>query len=231
MKVLLAEDDPLIRKGLAEILKREGYAVFEAADGAGALAVFQSESPDFVCLDIMMPKISGFEACKKMRAARPRVPIIFISAKSEEIDKIVGLELGADDYIVKPFGVKEVIARIRAVTRRCFAAAPDTAADTPFEMGDIVIDPSELRARRGNTVIELSLRDIRILRLLYENRAKAVARHTIFDRCWGSAYLPNSRTLDQHISQLRKRIEVSAAEPRIIRTVHGVGYRYDASSM
>ena len=227
MKVLVAEDDQLIRNGLAEILKREGYSVVQAEDGENALELFRLESPDFVCLDIMMPKISGYDACKKMRAARPQIPIIFISAKSEEIDKVVGLEMGADDYIVKPFGVKEVIARIRAVTRRCYAATEEPTSESVFRMGDLEVSPRELRARRGDTTIELSLRDIKILQLLCEHRGEAVHRHTIFDHCWGEMYFPNSRTLDQHISQLRKRIEVSPKDPKIIRTVHGVGYRFD----
>ncbi len=227
MKVLLAEDDQLIRDGLAEILNREGYSVVHAGDGEDALDLFRSETPDFVCLDIMMPKISGYDVCKKMRVARPQVPIIFISAKSEEIDKVVGLEMGADDYIVKPFGVKEVVARIRAVTRRCYAATEDSTAASMFQMGDLEVFPRELRARRGETTIELSLRDIKILRLLCEHRGQALARHTIFDHCWGEMYLPSSRTLDQHVSQLRRRIEVSPRAPQIIRTVHGVGYRYD----
>lgn len=227
MKVLLAEDDQLIRNGLAEILNQEGYSVLQAADGESALELFRSESPDFVCLDIMMPKISGYDACKQMRAARPRIPIIFISAKSEEIDKVVGLEMGADDYIVKPFGVKEVIARIRAVTRRCYAVDEKSTDASSFTMGDLEVFPRELRARRGETTIELSLRDIKILQLLCEHRGQPLDRHTIFSRCWGEMYLPNSRTLDQHISQLRKHIEVSPKTPKIILTVHGVGYRYD----
>jgi len=227
MKVLLAEDDTLIRDGLAEILSREGYVVVHADDGESALRLFQAEQPDFVCLDIMMPRISGYEACKQMRAVRPNVPIIFITAKSEEIDKVVGLELGADDYVVKPFGLKEVVARIRAVTRRCYATAKPTPADETFQMDDLEISPRELRARRGDTTIELSVRDIKILRLLYDRRGQALPRNTIFDECWGDVYFPSSRTLDQHISQLRKRIEQSPKSPRIILTVHGVGYRYD----
>ncbi len=227
MKVLLAEDDQLIRDGLAEILQREGYKVLQAENGESAMTLFRSESPDFVCLDIMMPKLSGYDVCKKMRSDNPRIPIIFISAKSEEIDKVVGLEMGADDYIVKPFGVKEVVARIRAVTRRCYATTTESASDGVFQMADLEIFPRELRARRGETTIELSLRDIKILRLLHEHRGQALERHTIFDRCWGEMYLTSSRTLDQHISQLRKRIEVSPNTPRIILTVHGVGYRFD----
>src|ERR1051326_7797788 len=227
MKVLLVEDDSLTRKGLAEILEAEGYQTVSAQNGKEALALFTKESPDFVCLDIMMPGVSGYDVCREIRRFNPKVPVIFISAKSEEIDKVVGLELGADDFIVKPLGGKEVVARIRAVTRRCFAAQPATTTSQSFKLGDIEVFPSELRARRGSAVIELSLRDVRILTLLHQNKGKPIPRDTFFNQCWGLDHIPNSRPLDQHIAQLRKRIEIDPKNPTIIRTVHGVGYRYD----
>jgi len=227
MKVLIAEDDPHTRAGLEEILEAEGYEVYTAKDGKDALQLFRKESPDFVCLDIMMPGTSGYDVCREIRRADSNVPVIFISAKSEEIDTVIGLELGADDFIVKPFGVKEVVARIRAVTRRRFAAAKAAAEPSSFKLGDLDVFPAELRARRGGTAIELSLRDIKILSLLHENRGAVISRDTFFNRCWGLDHMPNSRTLDQHIAQLRKRIEVDAKNPAIVRTVHGVGYRYD----
>jgi DNA-binding response OmpR family regulator len=229
MKVLIAEDDPHTRAGLAEILETEGYQTIAAGDGKEALRLFARETPDFVCLDIMMPGVSGYDVCREIRRSNPEVPVIFISAKSEEIDKVVGLELGADDFIVKPFGVKEVVARVRAVTRRRFAqkAAPPAAAHAAFRIGDLEVFPAELRARRDATVIELSLRDVKILALLYENRGSVVSRDTFFNRCWGLDHVPNSRTLDQHIAQLRKRIEHDPRNPAIVRTVHGAGYRYD----
>lgn len=226
MKVLLAEDDPLTRQGLAEVLRGEGYEVVEAADGVQTLALFERETPDFVCLDVMMPGLNGYDVCRRLRGRQPQTPIVFISAKSEEVDKVVGLELGADDFIVKPFGVKEVVARIRAVTRRC-RMRDAAAVQEAFPMGDLVVFPAELRARRGDEVIELSLRDVRILQLLFERRGQVVDRHTLFDRCWGVTHIPNSRTLDQHISQLRKRIERDPKRPELIRTIHGVGYRFD----
>ena len=201
--------------------------MFAAKDGKDALRLFRKESPDFVCLDIMMPGTSGYDVCREIRRADSNVPVIFISAKSEEIDTVIGLELGADDFIVKPFGVKEVVARIRAVTRRRFATAKAAAEPSSFRLGDLDVFPSELRARRGGTTIELSLRDIKILSLLHENRGTVISRDTFFNRCWGLDHMPNSRTLDQHIAQLRKRIEVDAKNPTIVRTVHGVGYRYD----
>ena len=227
MKVLVAEDDELTREGLVDILEAEGYETVTACDGEEALRLFRREAPDFVCLDVMMPAVDGYEVCREIRRTNPAVPVIFISAKSEEIDKVLGLELGADDFIVKPFGVKEVIARIRAVTRRCLAARRQDEGPSTFTIGDLEVSPDELRARRGDEVIDLGLRDVKILTLLARNEGKVLDRNTIMNECWGMNYLPTSRTLDQHISQLRKRVEVDPRRPRIILTVHGVGYRYD----
>jgi DNA-binding response OmpR family regulator len=227
MKVLIAEDDVNTRNGLGEILEAEGYETVAAENGREALRLFARESPDFVCLDIMMPGASGYDVCREIRRTDPGVPVIFISAKSEEIDKVVGLELGADDFIVKPFGVKEVVARIRAVTRRRFAARPAAARPASFSLGDLEVFPAELRARRAGTAIELSLREVKILELLCRNRGSVVTRDVFFRECWGLSHLPNSRTLDQHIAQLRKRIEVDPRTPAIILTVHGAGYRHD----
>jgi DNA-binding response OmpR family regulator len=229
MKILVAEDDQLTRKGLVEVLEAEGYETIEAADGAEALECFDRHAPDVVCLDIMMPEIDGYEVCRRLRARPSDVPVLFISAKSEEIDTVVGLELGADDFLTKPFGIKEVVARIRAVTRRFLASGARPASDLggePFRMVDLEIVPDELRAKRSGEVIDLSLREVKILHLLYSNAGKALDRNTIFNACWGMDYLPSSRTLDQTISQLRKRIELDPRNPRIISTVHGVGYRY-----
>jgi DNA-binding response OmpR family regulator len=227
MKVLVAEDDTNIREGLIEILTDEGYEVIAASDGQKAVEEFERAGPDFVCLDIMMPELSGYDVCRAIRRQNESIPIIFITAKSEEIDKVLGLELGADDFITKPFGVKEVVARIRAVSRRCLARTPAPSRQTRFCMGDLEILPLELRARRGDTTMDLSLRDIKLLELFFERAGEAVSRDEIFNRCWGLDHVPNSRTLDQHISQLRKRIEKDAKNPVLIRTVHGVGYRYD----
>ena len=208
------------------MLTGEGYEVSLANDGEAALEQFEMNPPDFICLDVMMPHLSGYEVCRRIRQQNSGIPIIFISAKSEEIDKVVGLELGADDFIVKPFGVKEVMARIRAVTRRCLANA-NQSQNATLLMGDLEVRPTELRAVRGDQRIDLSLRDIQLLKLFYERRGEAVDRRVIFETCWGLKHLQNSRTLDQHISQLRKRIEVDPKQPQIIKTVHGVGYRFE----
>ncbi len=228
MKVLIAEDDRFTREGLSELLEGEGYQVVAAADGTEAVQQFRDQQPDFVCLDIMMPGQSGYEACRSIRSASPDVPIIFISAKAEEVDRLVGFDVGADDFIAKPFSVREVVARVRAVARRCCAASPHVAAE--FCIGHLRVLPAELRAIRGDEVIDLSPRDVKILQLLHDNPGKAMDRNKIFNYAWGEDYFPNSRTLDQHISQLRKRVELDAKDPKLIRTVHGVGYRYDPES-
>ncbi len=228
MKILVAEDDQFIREGIEEILNSEGYETIIASDGLEAITLFEQQQPDFVLLDIMMPNVDGYEVCRRIRKTDEQIPVIFISAKSEEIDKVIGLELGADDFIVKPFGTREVIARIRAITRRCLARTKNTS-DIPekITLKDLTVFPSELRAQRDDDIIELSLRDIKILTLLYQKKGLVVDRDTIFNECWGRDYLPNSRTLDQHISKLRKQVEIDQKNPQIVKTVHGVGYRFD----
>ena len=228
--VLVAEDDSATRRGLIDVLSGEGFACLQAADGLKAWELFSQHRPNFVCLDVMMPQMNGYEVCKQIRTVDPHVPIIFLTAKGEEIDKVVGLEIGADDYIVKPFGVKEVLARMRAVARRCLAMPGGPGAETssaPFTMNEVEIHPRQLRARRGDEWIDLSLREIKILQLLHEQAGQVVDRSQLMNHAWGHEYLPTSRTLDQHVSQLRKRIEADPKHPAIIQTVHGVGYRWE----
>jgi DNA-binding response OmpR family regulator len=225
MKVLIAEDDPHMRTGVMELLENEGYRVIAAADGEQALEQWRLEKPDFVCLDIMMPKINGYDVCRQIRRADRTIPILFLSAKSEEIDKVLGLELGADDYVMKPFGMKEFVARVRAISRRCFSARGGTPET--FEIGGWSVSPDELRARRDDRTVELSLREVQLLRAFAENPGVVLDRDRLFRDCWEGAVYPNSRTLDQHISKLRKKIEDDPKAPRIIRTIHGAGYRHD----
>jgi len=235
LRVLVAEDDPHIAAGLAELLSGEGYDVTVCPDGVDALERFRALRPEIVLLDIMMPRMNGYDVCREIRRTDARAAILFLSARSEEIDRVLGLELGADDYINKPFGVKEVLARIRAVSRRCLAqrdAEPRDASRTSsgcFVIGDLEVSPAELRARRADTIVDLSLRDVRILALLHREAGRVCDRDLFFRECWGYDHLPNSRTLDQHISKLRRRIERDPDAPMIIRTVHGVGYRYDGA--
>jgi DNA-binding response OmpR family regulator len=212
MKVLVAEDDDRTRAGLVELLEGEGYVPVAARDGREALEIYRRERPDVVLLDIMMPGASGYDVCREIRRENAQVPILFLSAKSEEFDKVLGLELGADDFVVKPFGAKEVVARIRAVTRRALSTRP-AGRPAPFRLGDLEVDPAELRARRGAEVVDLSLREVHLLELFYRNPGVVLDRNRIFDEVWGYDFLPNSRTLDQHISKLRKRIERDPKNP------------------
>ena len=227
MKILIVEDDDNIRLGLVEALSREGYDLIAAENGKVALHLYDVEQPDFIILDIMMPEMDGYSVCREIRKSDERIPIVFLSAKDAEIDRVVGLELGADDYISKPFGVHEIRARIKAIAKRCLRDKPE-GLDTGFAFGDLTVSPRELCAWRGGERLELSLREVRILECLYQNRNKVVTRDMLFNAAWGYEHMPNSRTLDQHISKLRKVIELDPNEPVLIRTVHGAGYRYQA---
>ena len=227
MKILIAEDDDHTREALREVLTMEGFDVITASDGDQAMDFYRVEHPDFVCLDVMMPGMNGYDVCKQIRRVNESVPILFLTAKSEEIDTVLGLELGADDYMTKPFGVKEITARIRAIMRRTAGRAAEADAEEDFLMDDLRVVPSELRAYRNGTEIPLSPRDLKVLNLLHKRRGKVVDRNTLADEVWGVDYFPESRALDQHISQLRKRVEKEPTQPRIIRTVHGAGYRFE----
>ena len=229
MKILIAEDDDHTREALREVLSMEGFDVITASDGHQAMDFYRVEHPDFVCLDVMMPGMNGYDVCKQIRRSNEAVPILFLTAKSEEIDTVLGLELGADDYMTKPFGVKEITARIRAILRRTAgrSATKEDPEEEDFTMDDLKVVPSELRAYRNEDEIQLSPRDLKVLNLLHKRRGKVVDRNTLADEVWGVDYFPESRALDQHISQLRKRIELEPSHPRIIRTVHGAGYRFE----
>jgi two-component system alkaline phosphatase synthesis response regulator PhoP len=225
MKILVADDDPITLESLDACLKLEGFEVVLAGDGAQALSLWKKHRPDLLCLDIMMPLTSGYEVCKTVRLADPHVPILFLSAKNEEIDVVVGFQLGADDFIRKPFGKHEFLARLRVAIRR---SRPAAVARKSFMMHDLLIYPLELRAERSGRDIELSPREISILQLLHQHAGQVVDRNQLLDRCWGIDYFPESRTLDQHIAKLRKRIEPDPLNPQIIETIRGVGYRYRA---
>ena len=222
MKILIADDDPVMLDTLRLCVATEGFDTVMAADGEEAVTLWDRHRPDRLCLDIMMPKLDGYDACRRVRAIDPAVPILFLSAKSEEIDVVVGLQLGADDFVRKPFGKHELIARIRAVLRR---ASSVPGRSSSFSMNDLTVWPAELRAERGGNSIDLSPRETGILQLLHERAGQVVDRNTILDQCWGIHYFPESRTLDQHIAKLRKRIETDPDHP-LIETVRGVGYRF-----
>ncbi len=223
MKILLAEDDPLTLEALSACLEEEGFDTLSAADGKQALDLWTEHRPQLLCLDIMMPEIDGFEVCRRVRATDSAVPILFLSAKNEEIDVVAGLGLGADDFIRKPFTRAEVIARIRAALRR---AHPVNGKGRRFTMLDLAVYPDALMAERAGKGIELTRREVSMLELLHRNAGVPVSRDAFLDECWGLEYFPDSRTLDQHVLMLRKKVEVDPSNPAIIATVRGTGYRY-----
>lgn len=222
MKILLADDDPIMLDTLQACVATEGFEVVIASDGEEAFDQWNRHRPDLLCLDIMMPRLDGYEVCRRVRAIDPQVPILFLSAKSEEIDVVVGFQLGADDFVRKPFGKNELMARIRAVMRRANSAPGKSQS---FAMHDLTVWPAELRAERAGVSIDLTPRETGILALLHERAGQVVDRDTILNKCWGLDYFPESRTLDQHIAKLRKRIETDPDRP-LIETVRGVGYRF-----
>jgi DNA-binding response OmpR family regulator len=222
MKILIAEDDPITLDALATCIESEGFTTLRAADGRQAIHLWREGKPDLICLDIMMPEIDGYEVCRRIRKSDGKIPILFLSAKNQDIDVVAGLDLGADDFIRKPFTRAEVMARIRAALRR---HAPREESRV-FGLGDIMVHPQSLRAERGGESIDLTPREIQMLRLLYDQRGTPVSRDAFLDACWGIDYFPDSRTLDQHILMLRKKIETDPGDPQIIRTVRSVGYVY-----
>jgi DNA-binding response OmpR family regulator len=221
MTILLAEDDPLTLDALAACIEDEGFRTLSAVDGKQALELWAEHRPQLLCLDIMMPGVDGFEVCRRVRATDPAVPILFLSAKNEEADVVVGLGLGADDFIRKPFTRAEVIARIRAALRRVL---PENGR--AFQMKNVTVRPDALSAERNGKMIELTRREVSMLELLHRHAGKPVSRDAFLDACWGLDYFPDSRTLDQHVLMLRKKIERDPARPEIIETVRGTGYRF-----
>jgi len=226
-RILVAEDDAAILTGLVDLLEGEGFAVDRALDGAAALACWGQKKPDLILLDVMMPEKNGFDVCREIRRRDTVTPVIMLTAKGEEIDKVVGLELGADDYVVKPFGANELLARIRAVLRRGRGTSA-SRDDRPIEFGDVRVDPRTMKGRRGDTAFDVSPRELGLLRLFASREGEALDRVTILDEVWGIKYEGTTRTLDQHVAGLRKKVEHDPAHPRHITTVHGVGYRFSS---
>ena len=230
VRILVAEDDDHIRTGLIDTLQSEGYAADGAVNGNQALEQFNRQPYDLVILDIMMPEKSGYDVCRDIRSQNRTVPIIMLTAKSEEVDKVVGLHLGADDYVTKPFGVNELLARIAAVLRRCHRsekASPSPEPDTqPFDFGLARIHPDQYRAIRQGNVSELTAMELKLIVYFHRHPQKVLDRDRLLNAVWGIDYYGTTRTLDQHVAQLRKKIESDASRPCFLQTVHGVGYRY-----
>jgi len=225
-KILIVEDDVSILTGLVDLLNGEGYAVSSTIDGARALSLYQQEKPDLILLDIMIPEKSGYDVCKEIRRKDPGVRIIMLTAKGQEVDKVVGLEIGADDYVVKPFGVKELLARIRAVLRRDRGGSQEKLNQDPLEFGDVRINPKTLTGTKKGKEFEVTPREVHLLQIFLERAGEAVSRDFLLEEVWGISYTGTTRTLDQHIAKLRQKIEDDPANPQYITTVHGTGYRF-----
>jgi len=229
-RLLIAEDDTNIRQGLLATLESDGYAVTAAGDGAAALRLFAQDKFDLVILDVMMPRQSGYDVCRELRQRGSRVPILFLTAKGEEVDKVVGLKLGADDYVLKPFGVHELLARVEALLRRSRsggAAAGEGELPAEFALGEARIDRRKFTATVAGRTAALTARELKLAEVFALNAGAVLSREALLNTVWGVEYLGTTRTLDQHVAQLRKKIEREPDAPTAIVTVHGVGYRHD----
>jgi DNA-binding response OmpR family regulator len=223
-RILIVEDDPAIVVGLEDLLVGEGYLVDVAGDGNRAIELYRSRKPDLVVLDIMIPEISGYEVCRRIRKKDAATPILMLTAKGQEPDKVAGLELGADDYVVKPFGVSELLARIRALLRRSRVREMKQCEELSF--GEVRVDPQRLEGTKKGRTFALTVRELQLLNLFNSRPGQVIGRSEILDEIWGLRYEGTTRTLDQHIANLRKKIEDDPGQPRYILTVHGVGYRF-----
>ena len=220
--ILLVEDDPTLALGLCDALEFEGFRVVHAARGVEAVEQAKRSVPDCIILDLMLPDLNGYQVCEQIRRFDPRTPILMLTARSQEADKIRGLDAGADDYVTKPFSVGELVARIRAVLRRMQRSI---VVDAPFTIGEAAIDPTAHTLTRAGEVELLSFYEVELLKLLYERKGTPVPREDILRRVWGIDANPTNRTVDNFVVKLRKKIETEPAQPRHILTVYGLGYK------
>lgn len=229
-KILVVEDDRTLLDVLTYNLAREGYSVVSATDGPQALDIARRQRPDLIVLDIMLPKLDGFEVCRILRKEMT-TPVLMLTAKASETDKVVGLELGADDYMTKPFSMRELLARVKAMLRRTrMIQEVSPVAETPstvVEAGDIAVDFARRRVSRGGSAIELTRKEFDLLAFLLKNRQQVFTRDQLLERVWGYDYAGDSRTVDVHVRWLRQKIETDPAHPRWLLTVRGVGYKFE----
>ena len=225
--VLLVEDEHSFVEALTVGLKREGFRVQVARDGAEALDLFDAVRPDLVLLDVMLPKVSGIDVCRELRR-RSQVPIIMVTAKGSEIDTVVGLEVGADDYVTKPYRLRELVARMRAVLRRRSTdVATATSSGEALEVGDVRLDPERHEVEVRGLPVRLPLKEFELLEILLANAGRVLPRETLIDRVWGADYVGDTKTLDVHIKRLRTKVEDDPSTPSRIVTIRGLGYKYD----
>ncbi len=226
--VLIVEDEESFVEALVVGLKREGFLVEVARDGVEGLEMFERVRPDLILLDVWLPRLSGIDVCREIRSRSSRVPIIMVTAKSGEIDTVVGLEVGADDYVTKPYRLRELVARMRAVLRRVPGEVADEVAGDVIEVGDLRLDPERHEVHQAGRPITLPLKEFDLLELLMGNAGRVLTRETLIDRIWGPHYVGDTKTLDVHVKRLRAKIEDDPARPARITTIRGLGYKFQA---
>jgi len=222
-RILIVEDEPAMVQSLRDNFEYEGYEVISAGDGLAGLERALSDNPDLVVLDVMMPRMSGLDVCKQLKSKRPGIPIIMLTARGQEIDKVVGLELGADDYVTKPFSIRELMARVKAVLRRVSTQGPGTEI---YRFSDVEVNIRSNQVLRNGTPIDLSAKEFALLAYFVAHPAETLSRDRLLDAVWGYENYPNTRTVDTHIVHLRQKLEPNPEEPRFILTVHGTGYKF-----
>ena len=221
-RIIVIEDDRAILRGLKDNLEFESYEVLTATDGEQGYRLIREHHPDLIVLDLMIPKMDGYELCRKVRSEGMAVPILMLTARSEEMDRVHGLDIGADDYVTKPFSVPELLARIRAILRR--VQSPEALPDD-LCFGNASVDFKRFEAKKGKKVLKLSRKEFGVLRLLAARVGQVVTRNELLDEVWGHESFPTTRTVDNHIASLRAKLEDDPSEPRHLITVHGVGYK------
>ena len=227
-KILIVEDDPHILLGLEEVLKSEGYETSSCNRGDEAVAAVTKFQPTLIVLDVMLPGASGYDICKQLRTKKVTTPILMLTAKGQEIDKVVGLDLGADDYVTKPFGVRELLARIHALLRRGgngSSTSSQALDEQAFKIGDATIDPKTFQVRRGKATEELTAKELKLLQVFHAHAGEVLSRDKLLNEVWGYNYYGTTRTLDQVVVQLRKKLGDNGGEPKHLLTIHGVGYK------
>ncbi len=221
--ILVIEDDVSILRGLKDNLKFEGYEVLTAADGQEGIVLALEKSPDLVLLDIMLPGSSGYDICRKVKEQKPDLPIIMLTARSKEVDKIAGLDLGADDYVTKPFSTPELLARIRALLRR---TKNETSIQEQYSFGDVILDFKQYQTFINNEEVHLSAREYEIMKFLIKHAGDVIHRHVLLEEVWGHESYPTTRTVDNSILDLRKKLEKEPSRPKHILSIRGVGYKF-----
>jgi len=224
--ILIVEDEESFVEALVSGLKRDGFLVKVARDGAEALGVFDAARPDLVLLDVMLPKVNGIDVCRELRT-KSRVPIIMVSAKGSEIDAVVGLEVGADDYVAKPYRLHELVARIRAVLRRSPVEEEDDKSGDVLVVGDVRLDPDRHEVSVRGQLVTLPLKEFELLQLLLANAGRVLTRETLIDRVWGAHNMGDTKTLDVHVKRVRAKVEVDPSNPQRITTIRGLGYKFE----